>query len=235
MSAIAAVVFDWGGTLTPWHEVDLRAQWYAYAEVYDPVHAASLAEALCQAEQHRYDRQRASDGVEGCGTLDSMFAHAGIDTTSNAHLLAMEAYLEFWGPHTYADPAAADLLRHLRAAGLKIGVLSNTMWPAAHHQQVFARDELLHLIDAAVYTSDLPVGKPHAQAYEAILARLGVEAAATVYVGDRLIEDVAGPQRIGMRAIWLPNGLPQVRDLEIVPDAVIESLAQVAVVVAAWS
>ena len=33
---IEAVIFDWGGTLTPWHEVDLTAGWYAYASIYDP-------------------------------------------------------------------------------------------------------------------------------------------------------------------------------------------------------
>jgi putative hydrolase of the HAD superfamily len=24
---VRAVIFDWGGTITPWHTVDLRAQW----------------------------------------------------------------------------------------------------------------------------------------------------------------------------------------------------------------
>ena len=42
---IRGVIFDWGGTLTPWHDVDLYAQWYAYSEVYDPENAASLAVA----------------------------------------------------------------------------------------------------------------------------------------------------------------------------------------------
>jgi FMN phosphatase YigB (HAD superfamily) len=33
---------------------------------------------------------------------------------------------------------------------------------------------LLGLIDAAVYTSELPVGKPHESAFRAILDQLGV-------------------------------------------------------------
>ena len=48
--AIRAVIFDWGGTLTPWHDVDLVAQWYAYAEVYDPENAATLARRLKERE-----------------------------------------------------------------------------------------------------------------------------------------------------------------------------------------
>ena len=31
---LAAVLFDWGGTLTPWHAVDVRASWLAYAGAY---------------------------------------------------------------------------------------------------------------------------------------------------------------------------------------------------------
>lgn len=234
MSVVEAVVFDWGGTLTPWHEVDLRGQWYAYAAAYDPVRAATLAGELFDAEQHLWDRQRASRGEQGCGTLDAMFGAVGIDVRSHDHLRAMEAYLEFWAPHTFADPDAVELLAGLRRAGLRIGVLSNTMWPRAHHQQVFARDKLLHLIDAAVYTSELPVGKPHVDTYRAALDQLGVAAGATVFVGDRLLEDVAGPQAVGMRAIWLPNTLDQEGDSHIVPDAVVRRLGEVAEVVAAW-
>jgi putative hydrolase of the HAD superfamily len=32
---IKAVIFDWGGTLTPWHNVDLMELWLGYANVYD--------------------------------------------------------------------------------------------------------------------------------------------------------------------------------------------------------
>jgi len=28
---IQAVIFDWGGTLTPWHQVDVPEQWRVYA------------------------------------------------------------------------------------------------------------------------------------------------------------------------------------------------------------
>ena len=29
--AVEAVIFDWGGTITPWHTVDLREQWHVFA------------------------------------------------------------------------------------------------------------------------------------------------------------------------------------------------------------
>ena len=52
-SAVEAVVFDWGGTLTPWHTVDAHAIWLAYANAYsaDADAAATLARRLNAAEQ----------------------------------------------------------------------------------------------------------------------------------------------------------------------------------------
>ena len=29
---VEAVIFDWGGTITPWHTVDLRQQWHVFAQ-----------------------------------------------------------------------------------------------------------------------------------------------------------------------------------------------------------
>ena len=61
---VEAVVFDWGGTLTPWHNIDLVAQWYPYAQAYDPVNAAELAQRLFDAEESLWKRQRESAGRE---------------------------------------------------------------------------------------------------------------------------------------------------------------------------
>ena len=62
---LEAVIFDWGGTLTPWHNIDLVAQWYPYAQVYDPVNAAALAQRLFDAEESLWRRQRETGGAAG--------------------------------------------------------------------------------------------------------------------------------------------------------------------------
>ncbi len=33
---IDAVIFDWGGTLTPWHAIDQLQGWRSYADVLHP-------------------------------------------------------------------------------------------------------------------------------------------------------------------------------------------------------
>ena len=236
-SPIRAVIFDWGGTLTPWHDIDLFSQWYAYAEFYDPADASGLAQRLLDAELDRWRVLRETKGAESTGALDAMFVGLGIDVTSALHLRALRNYLDFWAPHTIADPEAAPLLNELRAVGLKIGVLSNTMWPRWHHQEVFMRDDLIDLIDAAAYTSEMPVAKPHEEAFRSIAGSLGVEPAECVFVGDRLWDDIQGAQQAGMRAILIPHSnLPavQVPDDSAMPDAVAYRLGEVLMIVKAW-
>ena len=55
---VDAVIFDWGGTLTPWHDIDLEAQWSAYADVYAPADA-ELARRLAAAEVRLWREQQA--------------------------------------------------------------------------------------------------------------------------------------------------------------------------------
>lgn len=113
--AIKAVVFDWGGTLTPWHIVDLEEQWSNYAQVYAPDNSRVLARALNSAEQSRWAHQFETDGDTGTGALEAMFIELGIDTSSALHQAALDAYLTGWDPHTYADEDAVELLEQLRA------------------------------------------------------------------------------------------------------------------------
>ena len=124
---IKAVVFDWGGTLTPWHNVDLFELWLGYSNIYDPENAKELAEVLNHGEQARWSRQFETNGEVGTGVLDELFHEAGVDTSSPLHSKALESYLSGWDPHTYTDPDAVELLEGLRGRGIKTAVLSNTM------------------------------------------------------------------------------------------------------------
>ena len=59
-----------------------------------------------------------------------------------------------------------------------------------------------------------------------------------VYVGDRIYEDVWGPQQIGMRAIWIPHSdLPprQRVTVDATPDATVHELREILGVVTGWT
>src|ERR1700723_2192682 len=132
--AVRAVIFDWGGTLTPWHSVDQEDLWLTVcARHYPAAEAAAAATAARAAEMELW---RLADSAQQSATLDAVFARAGV--TASAAFLA--SYYEAWDPHTLTDPDAPPLLRELRRRGIRIGVLSNTMWPGAPPERDFIKE-----------------------------------------------------------------------------------------------
>ncbi len=228
---IEAVIFDWGGTLTPWHTIDLVAQWRVYAQAYDPGKADELARALHDREIEAWRR---AEQHHRSGTLDDLMRSAGVEPSGPRHEAAMRAYLDAWTPHTHIDPEAPPLLRSLREMGIRVGVLSNTLWPREHHEAVFARDGVLELIDGAVYSSEITYTKPHPEAFRAAMHAVGVaDPARVVFVGDRLFDDVSGAKAVGMRAVHVPHSAVPAHD--VAPDATIERLADLLPLVESWA
>ena len=228
--AVKAVLFDWGGTLTPWHDVDFAAEARALAAAaVDADHTA--AELLAAANTAVWGRSR---DHHTSATVADLFTEAGL--VHDASLLA--DYRAFWEPHTATDPDVVPLFEALREDGLKVGVLSNTVWPREWHEEFFRRDGVLHLVDGAVYTSEVPWTKPAPEAFLACMESVGVDdPAACVFVGDRLFDDIWGAANVGMRTIHVPHSrIPreQVGHTEGWPDAVAHRLHDVHAVVSAW-
>ena len=204
---------------------------------------------LARLAEHAAGRSRmlSGDGVEsgwtaGDHVLDTEFDFA--KNVINDHLFfclrtdtlklpsdLLRAYYDFWEPHTLTDPEARPMFEELRSMGLKVGVLSNTVWPREWHVGFFERDGVHDLIDGDVYTSEIPWTKPSPNAFGAAMEAVGVtDPAACVYVGDRLFDDVWGAQNAGMRAIHIPlSAIPatQVGHTEGTPDATVTSLAEI--------
>ena len=229
-----AVIFDWGGTLTPWKSVDPLDAWRLYAGALHPddaAHAAEAARRLHEAELMRWAGVR--DERRAFTT-----AHVLEDAAARHDTAALDAYREFWVQATHTDPEAAPMLAVLRERGLRLGVLSSTPWPAAWHEEWLRRDGVLDLFDACVWSSDLPVTKPHPDAFRAVLDALGVaDPARAVYVGDRPYDDISGAKGVGMRAVLVPHSdIPpdQQVPVDVAPDAVVEHLADLPGLIADW-
>lgn len=228
---IEAVIFDWGGTLTRWHDVDFHAE------------SLALASAVINSH-HDHDeitaRLHAAGGVvwgrsrdlQQSSTIGDLFTEAGLD--HDPQLLS--SYYDFWEPHTATDPECRPMFEALRASGLRIGVLSNTIWPREWHVSFFERDGVYDLIDGDVYSSEIAWTKPSPEAFGAAMAAVGVtDPARCVYVGDRLFDDVWGAHNAGLKAIHIPlSTIPanQVGHTEGTPDAVVRSLAEIPAAVA---
>jgi putative hydrolase of the HAD superfamily len=223
--AIDAVIFDWGGTLTPWHTVAPLEAWTTC--VGDP----ELAARLLAAEELLWTRSR---DEHRSATLDEVFACVGIDATPEM----LAAFHRWWEPHTYLDGDVPGLFAGLKQRGLRIGVLSNTIWPRAVHEEIFRRDGILDELDGAVYTSDIEWTKPHPEAFRAALDAVGIgDPERAVFVGDRLFDDIHGAKSVGMRAVLVPHSdIPpgQIGHTVGDPDAVVQRLADLLDVIDGW-
>ncbi len=93
-----------------------------------------------------------------------------------------------------------DVLRELAAAGVRIGLISNSHRCLASFESHF---ELRGLIAAAVSSSDHGFLKPHPSIFHAALQMVKVPAAASLMVGDNVRQDIEGALAVGMRAVLL--------------------------------
>jgi putative hydrolase of the HAD superfamily len=231
---IEAVVFDWGGTLTPITEVDLVEVWRSAARLLATDRADELAVALHATERAVWDATtedfRSGQVVD---VVRAAMAACGLAGDDAAVTAAVAAYLAEWVPHAVAHPDATGVLKTLRSLGFRTGLLSNTHWPRDWHEARLVDDGLTDLLDAAVFTSDLEYRKPHAAAFGAVLDALHVAPDRAVFVGDRMHDDMFGAASVGMRTIWIRNQSSPPWDVE--PDAVVDSLAEVVGVVERWS
>lgn len=125
-------------------------------------------------------------------------------TGPNLDACAREIYAE-WAAcqHFELYEDVPDVLRELAAAGLRIGLISNSHRCLASFQSHF---ELQGLISATVSSSEHGFMKPHPSIFSAALQLVDVRPAEAVMVGDSLRHDVEGAIRAGMRGVLLHRG-----------------------------
>ncbi|GAA5435289.1 HAD family hydrolase [Deinococcus aquaticus] len=116
-------------------------------------------------------------------------------------------YRAAYRKHWQLLPGAPEVLRDLRAAGLRLAVLTNYVREV--QGQKLAHFGLDALVDAVLCVEDVPAAKPDSRAYHAACAALNVTPAQAVMVGDSWQKDVQGALAAGLRAVWVSRaGLP---------------------------
>ena len=179
---------------------DHEALWRGVCAPHFPeAEAAAVAAAILAAENAFWQQ---CETEHRSATLDHVFARAGV----TPHDELLDSYFRAWEPHTLHRPrrgaaaARAARARHQDRRAVQHHVA------AGAHERVFHRDEVLGLIDGAVYSSEIPWTKPHPEAFRAAMAAVGVtDPAACVFVGDRPYDDIFGAKSLGMRAVLIPN------------------------------
>ena len=124
--------------------------------------------------------------------------------TSIAHDMLEDFELRLVAATRLAE-GAAEVLRTLRAAGIRLGVVTNGY--TRMQSRKIDHHNLREMTDFVLVSEAVGFHKPHRGIFEEALARAGVEAGATIFVGDNLKADIAGAVGAGMHAVLIdPKG-----------------------------
>ena len=216
ISGIRACVFDAYGTL-----FDYAAAAAACRDVLGGKHAP--LNALWREKQLQYTWLRALQGrhadfwqVTG-DALDFALETLGIrDAAMRTRL--MDLYLTI-----DAFPEVPDMLKRLKAGGLKTAILSNgspTMLRAA-----VAGAKIGPLLDAVLSVEEVGVYKPHPKVYQLAVDRLGIESNAISFQSSNAW-DAYTASAFGMRVVWCNRYGQRAERLPGKPDREITSLAE---------
>ncbi len=193
-----AVLFDWRGTLVTTSTLQewIREALRRLGRPAEDGEVDELATLLDGAE----------DALDGPGvdcdadlhrrTYRTAFRDLGIDDDLAEALYAVESDP---AANPFADDAA-DTLHRLRAAGLRLAVVSDIH---VDIRPAFAAAGLEELVDVFTLSFEQGVQKPDPLMFTRTLAALGADASASLMVGDRSRPD-GGAVEAGLTTLLLP-------------------------------
>jgi putative hydrolase of the HAD superfamily len=232
--ALRAVLFDMGGTLVatrddvgdPWREPVLQAieREFGPRAWAESLYAADIRPAHAD-EPHRQETNR--------WLAEWLREHGEILNDQEIERLRLALARPL--PEVFSlAVGAAGALRWCKARGLAVVVVTNTISRGDEQARSdFDRLGVSGLINHVVSSYSTGWEKPHRAIFERALSYAGAVAAESCNVGDRLDLDVAGPQALGMRAVWVNSaGIPPGPAAQ--PDATIDSLLELPGILERW-
>jgi putative hydrolase of the HAD superfamily len=141
--------------------------------------------------------------VEIAAIYDAALRGLGLELEPDVIERVMELEQHGWLNSVHVGPDVVDTLRILRERGLRLGLVSNAAYRPRLMTQQLAALGLLPYFDGVTFSSEVGVRKPHPEIFKDALRKVGVGADRAVFVGDRLREDIQGPQQLGMRAVLI--------------------------------
>ena len=230
-AALDAVLFDYGHTLIYFDDRPHSALLDAYEKVNrlladtleSEVPAAQvLIEKVSQAVDDEIQRDYAAgrpEEVEIAAIYDAALRGLGLKLAPDLIERVMELEQEGWLKSVHVGPDVVSTLGTLRGNGLRLGIVSNAAYLPRLMKGQLAALGLAQYFDAVTFSSEVGIRKPQREIYAHALKKLGADPSRTVFVGDRVREDVQGPKALGMRAVltreWRQEDDPGVADFVI--------------------
>jgi putative hydrolase of the HAD superfamily len=183
---IRAVVFDLWDTLVDW-PVD------GWADV-----QRQAAARLGLDEERFVELWRETYEMRQVGPISDAVRALGADEEATGAVLTLRR--DFTRTALAPRPGAIDTLAELRRRGLRLGMISVCSEEVA---ELWNGTPFAGLIDSAVFSCSVGLRKPDPRIYQLCLEELGVEPEEALFVGDGANDELAGAERVGMRAVLI--------------------------------
>ena len=116
----------------------------------------------------------------------------------------IDYYYAYMRDYVAPSAEAVEIIRKLKAQGLKMAIVTNVVPELLEHQQKkVAALGIAELFDVIVYSAELGIHKPDRRIFDHAANLLGIPNAQCLFVGDDPDSDVVGALSAGMEVVWL--------------------------------
>jgi len=207
-SNIRGIIFDLGYTLidykeTGWPEIRKEAihRGYSILKSENP----DLPEfdkfvVMFNTAKEKY-RRRAFDSMFGWNIIDvvnELFEKLEIKDISQSSQCFVETIYLIEQKQKIIDKNISKTLDTLKVRNYKMGIISNTIYPAYLHENDLKRFGWDKYFDFQIYSSECKFRKPHKSIFENGIKKMNLQTEKIIYVGDRYKIDALGAQKVGL-------------------------------------
>jgi putative hydrolase of the HAD superfamily len=243
---VTAVLFDFGHTLMDFGRTE-EALRGAYAVIRDrlatwvedraPPEIDELVERIADEVDRMVERsyqERRLEELDIIALFDDAFAGLGYKLPQDLLQQVAELDHDALVQSVRIEPETIETLEKLKANGTRLGLVSNvSQLPHLLHRDL-QNFGIAPLMDGVAFSSELGIRKPRPQIFLNVLEQVGAKPGESVFVGDRLVDDIAGAHAVGMRAVLTRQYRQEEPADGIAPDAVIDRITELLTVIAAW-
>ncbi len=193
------IIFDLDGTLTD-HPTVLGSSFVECMKKYGKEITAEQGRLLAREMQARVA------GIESMPvyvkTLNKVIKEQGIGGRFRRFIFELK-FIGIFHSRTKSTkmyPGIPEVLRELRARGLKLAIVTASSRKEVDRTFTEIRDQIVPLVDVILTRDDVPEKKPNPASVLAAIAKLGIERSQAVIIGDSWHDARAG-KNAGIRTI----------------------------------
>ena len=122
---------------------------------------------------------------------------------------------------------AIELLLYLKNKKYKLGIIANQKKGLQKRLEEFG---ILEFFDLVIASAEVGVSKPDKEIFEIALAKANCKPNECIMIGDRLDNDIIPANQIGMKTIWIRQGLAKYQAIKLgmeYSNFVVSSLSEI--------